>query len=1261
MDPRGTLLPATNERVLLPYSRSQYEAKLRSWGLRKNLKRKEWETHITEFDGPKTPPEYMTSSGLVKDRKRIKRGERYLKKLSAIREARETSQSTASAASTGNHDPIRSMHNSEGVQYVSVTEPSYLRSLDNSSLGISRTSSFLNPQESHSPFMAHSIEPPSGPRYIGANIDPATTTTNQLTLPTNLPTSTLNHTRSSQLNLTQWTPRTWDDLSDPECLSLPQVNDYDEAFSQLLALNSPSPSSQNPAVEARGNLVTRNFATQVAGSLPFGLYSSLGCSIERRTLPFLELEAFLKGKSMTLKSRPGRVSQTSLSGRLSFRFVADMLVNSNVTVARRVDTQTTSRILGTLPPGDHSTAGAVISEPQVTESNMIRTLLFSMMNGFVGLNDIPSEHLLPCLRRLEFFSTSFLQCLQESRSSTSRTFFDNLFRAAIEAKDENIVQLLLGRDLVDINNTICTGQHGRRYTPVERTAFLKAFKLIRTLVDYGADVEKTYCRPQYYEYHGGALWRLLEQRGGEFIGDEDISSPTQLIATIEFLIEKGSKVSLLLLQSIVQGTSNLTMARKNDTCLTKAVTSMLSQAIGIAEHRGFFDTSGGKKAFVVQTVKTLDAETSTFIIGNIVRICKSHGGACLVEFADVLEHAAIYGALKGQLETVELLIDYAKSTDRILSAAIRSDNSDLVQLVLGRKPNLDPPAHCLRIEYVSVHESYLTTPLAEALRAGNNQMIRLLESCGVLSSLVDHERLSMAIFAAAEAGNIPYLRRLLKIASSTKVQFQIPGNAITLALVNGHEEAAYILIEEGATIQHYTQFSTGGCDSLYTELSAACGKRSLKIVSAIFDCDIELLDEKDTAAALKWADPSVLESLLFVAPDMLLSGSLPRDHDHYGYGDPQSFPEFCLHCIETGKFSLFQKVMESTSIEKGDSLNACLAMAIRKGHRSMALYTLHSGANPFSPEVLAAAIPDRPEMLSLLFGNDAQERQQARAPPKCVGASLLKVVMDETPGNAEALDRFLATGAVNLIVPEYIEGDDGCREWLVTPLGLALLGIPGQYSTNVAAVQKFLEAGANPNATAKMEKIPYRCETGLMVALEIGREDIVRLMVEKGADVNLQPRLSLRRTPLQHAAELGNLDMFRLLIRMGAHVDSPPAFQGGGTALQFAAISGNCNIATELLEQGASLGVLPSKRDGRWPLEGAAEHGRLDMIQLLWNAWKSSSREPEAGFEKRQCLRAMDFARKNGHIGCRDLVAELSGLTVEMLETEEYGVPWLAY
>lgn len=1214
-------------------SKSQYEAKLRFWGYKKNLSCKEWETHFARANGLEATSDLVTTAGCVKKGKKVDRGKRYLQEIKRA-QVKEPCQPTAS---TSVENPQRApMPISERVQHnLAELQSSSCLTLDNSLMESTSFSAWLcdnvslslpgllNPIPSYSP-----QAPSSGPSWMGANTSPPTwNTAQQFALSTSE--AIFNNIISSGSQDTAMQPQP-DDWGVENIFSgdfgLPDANDLEiGAFSPFLAPENHLGSDQTPsaindfvlhsssAMQSRGPLVGRAF--------------SPGFRREwLRTLPFVEFEAFLSAKGMALTSKPGGDSGSFFSRSLVLVAVLNKLYDLDGTMTQNIPwVQTSFRILASLVPG---TAGAIISKQQMTESSIMRMLLYSMMNGFAGLNDIPIERFLPCLRRLKFFDTSFLEILRKAPSYTWRTFVDNLFRVSIEAKDEKIVQLLLESGLVDFDNTVCF-DGGRRYTPTERAASLHAFKIVRILIEYGADIKKTY-EDSEFDPHGitgphGVLPCLLYD--GFFSNWSRDPSP-ELFATLQFLIEKGSKMSV---RGLIYIGNRLT---------THEVGCLMSRAVSIADHRAFFqphESHSEAMSPVIQTATMFNPETSASIMGKMIEICKSHCGSCLVEFPEIMEAAAVAGAIRGRLPVVKLLIDYAKSTDLILSAAIRSGNSDLIQFLLRRNPSLNAPARYLRSNQSMDDIGWgqteiLTTPLAEAVRAGNEEMIRHFEAagCGAPTSLTDHGRLEAAILGAVEAGNISYLRRLLPIASSTKVEFRIPGFALTLALKCGHEEVAYLLIGEGA---------------LGTEaLQIALHKRNSKMVAAILATDISGHSIGGRLHGSEWCESSMLKYSLFMIK--------------MGRTDSSTLASVCMDCMETNNLDPFRRLMESASISDED-LDRLLAMAIQKDHRTMARYMLERGANPSSPKALAAAIPHRLEMLLFLFGTDVQERPVVRSFKKCIGAELLQVLMSGDKENAKVLDQLLEYGAVNLNILEEVDAPGWSLIGLATPLGIAISSTSESCSPYVSAIRKFVQAGADPNACARFEEDTNLCFTALMVALETGREDIVTLLIQEGADVNLEPRLGLKRTPLQYAAELGDLDMIQLLLRKGADVNGPPAFQGGGTALQFAAISGNCNIAAKLLERGASLDIPPSKLDGRWPVEGAAEHGRLDMVQLLWNARELSP--GGAGFEKRQCLRAMYFAQENGHVGCRDLVAKLSELPVELLETEEYGVPWLSY
>ncbi|KAL8285708.1 hypothetical protein RB597_002668 [Gaeumannomyces tritici] len=183
-------------------------------------------------------------------------------------------------------------------------------------------------------------------------------------------------------------------------------------------------------------------------------------------------------------------------------------------------------------------------------------------------------------------------------------------------------------------------------------------------------------------------------------------------------------------------------------------------------------------------------------------------------------------------------------------------------------------------------------------------------------------------------------------------------------------------------------------------------------------------------------------------------------------------------------------------------------------------------------------------------------------------------------------------------------------------------------------VTYLLKIGCDPDMVVYVDESDLMARTALLMAIESEDEDLVELMLNHGATANKAADLGLRWTPLQKAAELGLPRVVRMLLDRGADVNAPAPVRAGGTALQLAAISGNCAIAGELLEAGADLQASPSLIEGRSPLEGAAEHGRTNMVELLWEFGNGC-------FDDTMCERAMGLARENGHVACAELIASL--------------------
>jgi hypothetical protein len=117
-------------------------------------------------------------------------------------------------------------------------------------------------------------------------------------------------------------------------------------------------------------------------------------------------------------------------------------------------------------------------------------------------------------------------------------------------------------------------------------------------------------------------------------------------------------------------------------------------------------------------------------------------------------------------------------------------------------------------------------------------------------------------------------------------------------------------------------------------------------------------------------------------------------------------------------------------------------------------------------------------------------------------------------------------------------------------------------------------------------------QTPLLYAVERGHEAVVKLLLEKGAQ--LEPK-GYAQAPLLLAAKNGREAVVKLLLEKGAQLDSKDNY--GRTPLSLAAEIGREAVVKLLLEKGAQL---ESKdNDGRTPLSYAAEKGHEAVVKLL--------------------------------------------------------------
>ncbi len=122
-------------------------------------------------------------------------------------------------------------------------------------------------------------------------------------------------------------------------------------------------------------------------------------------------------------------------------------------------------------------------------------------------------------------------------------------------------------------------------------------------------------------------------------------------------------------------------------------------------------------------------------------------------------------------------------------------------------------------------------------------------------------------------------------------------------------------------------------------------------------------------------------------------------------------------------------------------------------------------------------------------------------------------------------------------------------------------------------------------------------ETLLYLAATFGWSDLVKELLEKGADVNVRIDRYPNRgwTPLHAAADRGKLDAARALIAGGADVNA--ATESGSTALIFASFRGNDELARVLIKAGADVNTIDT--GGTTALSWAAGDGREELTAEL--------------------------------------------------------------
>ncbi|ROW03820.1 hypothetical protein VMCG_05363 [Cytospora schulzeri] len=618
--------------------------------------------------------------------------------------------------------------------------------------------------------------------------------------------------------------------------------------------------------------------------------------------------------------------------------------------------------------------------------------LFSIANNFAGLESIPAEAIMRFIGQHEHIRSRILNYLKQTLHSLSHALAETMFKAAIEAGDSTVTRFILHNHLVDPNTVVVLDSRNLRLTPVERAAGLRRLDVTKCLVEADADVNKTYEKTSYYDR--GALECAIGKWGDYVPVDLNL---------VDVILDSGAIVRADLLAAAI---------RWGD----EGVVNRLMSRLSPAEHRHCFDFE-----VLADAAQYLGSDLSLRVVRQLIHACQDlHDNQCLGPNQKQLRVVMTHAAKKANIELVKLLlllIDQDQETlDHGLAAAVSSGSRDMVHLLLNYGANIGasipkPPTTRKRSRHL---RKCVTTPLAEAIRASDNELILFFEQKGALAKIIEDDHLEAALYAVAETGNLAYLQKLLQLVPSPNV------GASTCALLSAieanHEDIAMALIAVGATV-----------DSLfihrlddYSPLTAALRVASSQLVSTLLEIEAHCKfdDPGIILHAIQRGDIAIIKDLVFMGADL----NFNKNNTWY--------------------------------LKRGHGPRSPLAAAVLTGDSILVEYLLEHGADPANSEALQIALRQKGEVLSILF-REFRKRYPCGLPG--FGGGVLQCALELS--NSTLLHLCLDA---KLDVNSFSESENGVRAEM-NALGFLIRKYSGKRQ---ASIVELLDAGGDVNAIA---------------------------------------------------------------------------------------------------------------------------------------------------------------------------------------------------
>lgn len=208
--------------------------------------------------------------------------------------------------------------------------------------------------------------------------------------------------------------------------------------------------------------------------------------------------------------------------------------------------------------------------------------------------------------------------------------------------------------------------------------------------------------------------------------------------------------------------------------------------------------------------------------------------------------------------------------------------------------------------------------------------------------------------------------------------------------------------------------------------------------------------------------------------------------------------------------------------------------------------------------------------------------------------------MDQAYGALEELFQKAADKYQNSNTSEEITGDN---EEMADPENQSASADQDQ-----TAIVSASSGSKDQSNTALKVVTNHKGETPLHLAAGKGNIELVTLLLEKGAPVNVQDTQGM--TPLMNAAARGHLEIIHLLVEHDADINK--VTKAGISACMLASHAGHTEIVNALIDKNCDVNA--QKQDGATALMLAARNGRFEIVKSLVAAGADVNRAKKDGW-----------------------------------------------